>query len=222
MEIVTGFFKIIFPFWLTYIVGTRITQRYQRRNFLHQVTTSKIEKEIERVKKLAQEIERLANMRIFHGRELVSYHFDGGTDNQITTARIDYKKSVREWNENLSSFFIELHSLGLYRRLAIRLENNVHNNMKKAHYLIDRMIRKGDTSVKAEDIGFFYKEALNSIRENSILLMDFSNEKWERVISDNKKPLNKYNIKDADFYTLIIALFHKMPNTLRVKSSSDN
>jgi hypothetical protein len=221
MEIVADLIKLTLSFWLTYIIGTRITQSYQRRNFLHQVNTSKTEKEIERVKKLAQEIEKFAGMRIFHGRELVSYHLDGGTVNQIATARIDYKKSVREWNENLSSFFIELRSLGLYR-LAIRLENNVHDNMKEAHYLIDKMIRKEDTSVRAQDIGIFYKEALNSIRENSILLMDFSNEKWERVISDNKKPLNKYNIKDADFYTLIIALFHKMPNTLRVKSSSEN
>ena len=63
--------KIIIGFILTGIVGSFLAQYYQKKNFIYQTKIIKLQKEIDRLKELADNIEKLAGMRIFYGRNLI-------------------------------------------------------------------------------------------------------------------------------------------------------
>lgn len=208
--------KIIIGFILTGIIGTFLAQYYQKKNFIYQTKIIKLQKEIERLKELADNIEKLAGMRIFYGRNLID-NCSEKESKEFSEARKQYRASVEKWNENLSSFFIELRSLGL-TTLAFDLEKNVHNNLRKAHLLIDELIRKNN-KVDISKIGHHYSMAFDGLRYVSKNIMIETDRKWDTIISGNSELLNKYNLSDAGIGTLIIAIFHKNPHLLRIRRS---
>lgn len=209
--------KIILSFFLTVIVGSYMAQRYQRRNFIHQVKTAKIEKEIERIRVLANNIEKMAGMRIFYGRQLIDVFLDGNNKVQIDKSREDYRRSVRDWNENLSSFYIEIRSLGL-GDLDLKLESGVHNNLRNAHCIIDDKVRKNKEIIISE-IGYYHSRAFSEMRSVSRELISNIDLRWGSIVSNNEVNLSISNLEQANLYTLFIALFHKRPDTLRIRSS---
>lgn len=209
--------KIIIGFILTGIVGSFLAQYYQKKNFIYQTKIIKLQKEIDRLKELADNIEKLAGMRIFYGRNLID-NSNERESKEFSEARRQYRASVERWNENLSSFFIELRSLGL-TQLAFDLERNVHDNLRKAHSLIDELIRKNNI-VDISKIGHHYSMAFDGLRFVSKNLILETDRKWNRIISGNSEKLNQYNLSDASIVTLIIAIFHKNPHLLRVRRSS--
>ena len=210
-------FKIIIGFILTGIIGSILTQHYQKKNFIYQTSIIKLQKEIERLKELAGNIDKLAGMRIFYGRNLID-NSNNKESKEFTEARKQYKLSVERWNENLSSFFIELRSLGL-TQLAIDLERDVHDNLRQAHLLIDGLIRKNDR-VDISKIGHHYSMAFNGLRYISKNIIIETDKKWDRIISGNSEKLNQYNLSDASIGILLVAAFHKNPHLLRIKRSN--
>lgn len=209
--------KIIIGFILTGIVGSFLAQYYQKKNFIYQTKIIKLQKEIDRLKELADNIEKLAGMRIFYGRNLID-NSDKRESNEFTEARRQYRTSVEKWNESLSSFFIELRSLGL-TQLAFDLERNVHDNLRKAHSLIDELIRKNN-KIDISKIGKHYSMAFDGLRNVSKNIMSETEKKWDKIISGNSEKLSQYNLSDASIVTLIIAIFHKNPHLLRIRRSS--
>ena len=209
--------KIIIGFILTGIVGSFLAQYYQKKNFIYQTKIIKLQKEIDRLKELADNIEKLAGMRIFYGRNLID-NSDKRESNEFTEARRQYRTSVEKWNESLSSFFIELRSLGL-TQLAFDLERNVHDNLRKAHSLIDELIRKNN-KIDISKIVKHYSMSFDGLRNVSKNIMFETEKKWDKIISGNSEKLSQYNLSDASIVTLIIAIFHKNPHLLRIRRSS--
>ena len=212
-------FKIIITFLLTGVVGALLSQRIQRKSFLHQIKINQTQKEIERIKEIASNIEKDAGMRIFYGRNLIENFINNNTE-EIEKSRLDYRKSVIKWNENLTSYFLELRSLGL-AHLAIDLEKNVHHYLFKAHRIIDDCIRK-NKKVKLEDLRINYSLAFDGLREISKALINISDKKWSTIRNGNCEKLNQYNLNKAGFFTLIFALFHKNPHSLRIHRSDND
>ncbi len=206
--------KIIIGFILTGIIGAILTQHYQKKNFIYQTTIIKIQKEIDRLKELAGNIEKLAGMRIFYGRNLIDNN-NQRESRDFYDARLQYKESVEKWNESLSSFFIELRSLGL-TPVAYDLEKDVHENLRQAHLLIDDLIRK-NKPVNMSKIGHHYSMAFEGLRRVSKILILETDNKWDSIISGNSEKLNQYNLSNASIITLFIAVFHKNPHLLRIR-----
>lgn len=211
--------KIIITFLLTGVVGALLSQRFQRKSFLHQIKINQTQKEIERIKEIASNIEKDAGMRIFYGRNLIENFVNNNTE-EIEKSRSDYRKSVIKWNENLTSYFLELRSLGL-AHLAIDLEKNVHEYLFKAHRIIDDCIRK-NKKVKFEDLRINYSLAFEGLREISKALINISERKWSTIRNGNYEQLNQYNLNKASLFTLIFALFHKNPHSLRIHRSDND
>jgi hypothetical protein len=212
-------FKIIITFLLTGVVGALLSQRIQKKSFLHQIKINQTQKEIERIKEIASNIEKDAGMRIFYGRNLIENYINTNTE-EIEKARLDYRKSVIKWNENLSSYFLELRSLGL-THLAFDLERNVHENLFKAHRIIDDCIRK-NRKVKLGELKTHYSLAFDGLRKISKALIEISNMKWSTIRNGNSEQLTQYNLNKANLFTLIFALFHKNPHSLRIHRSDDD
>ena len=100
-------FKIIITFIFTGVIGAFLSHRIQKKSFLHQIKITQTQKEIERIKEIANDIEKDAGMRIFYGRNLIENYISNNLL-ELEKSRSDYKKSVIKWNENLSSYFLEL------------------------------------------------------------------------------------------------------------------
>lgn len=212
-------FKIIITFIFTGVIGTYLSHRIQKKSFLHQIKITQTQKEIERIREITNNIEKDTGMRIFHGRNLIENHISNNLG-EVEKSRSDYKKAVIKWNENLSSYFLELRSLG-FTALAFELERNVHENLFKAHRIIDNYIRKGQV-VDLEALQTHYSLAFDGLRKISKQLMKMSDDKWSKIKNGNTEQLNQYNLKNASFVTLIFALFHKTPHSLRIYRSDDD
>lgn len=206
-------FKIFITFILTGVIGALLSQKIQKKSFLHQIKITQIQKEIERIKEIANNIEKDAGMRIFYGRNLMENYISNNIE-EIEKSRSDYRKAVIKWNENLSSYFLELRTLGL-TPLAYEFERDVHNNLFKAHKIIDNCVRK-NKKADLDDLKICYSLAFDGLRKISRKLMDISDEKWSSIKHGNSEQLNQYNLDKASFVTLIFALFHKSPHSLRI------
>jgi hypothetical protein len=211
--------KIIITFILTGVLGALLSQRIQKKNFLYQVKITKTQKESERLKELASNIEKDAGMRIFYGRNIIE-NFISNNKDEVEKLRPDYRQSVVHWNENLSSYYIELRSLNL-THLAIDLEKNVHNNLFDVHRIIDDAIRK-DKKLNLSKLGEKHSLAFDGLRKISKELINISDEKWSSIKNGNSEHLNQNNLHKASFYTLIFALFHKNPHFLRINRSDND
>ena len=105
--------------------------------------------------------------------------------------------------------------------LAFELEKNVHENLFKAHRIIDNCIRKGQ-KVDLEGLQNNYSLAFDGLRKISKKLMDTSDNKWSKIKNGNTEQLSQYNLNKASFVTLIFALFHKTPHSLRIYRSDND
>lgn len=208
--------KIVIGFVFTGILGAAISSKIQRKNFVNQTKISKTEKEFEKIKELTKKIELLSGARNYSVRVLSSaINLRGNGDAKLEEIRSEYRDAVREWNINITTIYTELYSLNLYK-YAIDLEKNVHNTFRKIHELINDSI-KNDTPAREREINELADGIFKNTRRISSNLINEGASRWTNTINGNTEKLSFYNIEYATLCTLIIALFHRAPKSLRIK-----
>lgn len=209
--------KIIFSFLLTGVVGVYIAGKIQNRNILNQIKLAKAEKEIEKTKEIIRRIETLSSVRIYTGRILVELLAKKSSKKDLNKAREEYRRAISVWNENLNSTYMELYSLN-FSEYSLRLEKDVHDNFRKAHSLINDVLHNNKEIIFSEII-----DAFSIVYKNTRLLscdiVESANKRWDEIVNNNTVLLNETNIENASTATLIMALFHKRPYTLRIRCS---
>ncbi|MGY4109503.1 hypothetical protein [Aeromonas encheleia] len=172
----------IFSFILTGVVGLYISNRFQERNFLHQIKTSRSEREIDKLREIAKLLEKISGERIYYSRVLLdtlaiqSLRSDGDI---LKQAREEYKKAKDSWNENLNPLFIELYSIDMYS-YARDIEKNIHDNFRVSHNAIYSLI-KNDNSLETIMIGKRHLDsAFTETRRISSDIIKHSNIRWKK------------------------------------------
>lgn len=212
--------KIVLGFLLTGVVGALISAKVQRQNFANQTKISKAEKELEKTKEIIKKIESLSSIRAYTAKVVIDNLVAGSPDPDTDNAREEYRKAVSEWNINITSIFIELKSLDLYN-FALELDHEIQPIFKKSHDLIRNKITK-NSSVNSKEISSMLNTVYKLTRSISSRILEDANKKWQKTIDGNASNLNECNINKATIWTLIKALFHKNPRSLRVFSSSND
>lgn len=208
--------KIAIGFVFTGILGATISSKIQRKNFANQTKISKTEKEVEKIKELAKKIEILSGARNYSVRVLSSaINLRGKDSEKLDEIRKEYRETVKEWNVNITTIYTELYSYNLYS-YAIDLERNVHNTFRKTHKLINDSI-KNNTPARELEISELADRVFKNTRSISSNLINEGASRWTNTINGNTEKLCLYNLERANLYTLIIALFHRTPKSLRIK-----
>ncbi|HDS9455182.1 TPA: hypothetical protein QH822_005249 [Klebsiella quasipneumoniae subsp. similipneumoniae] len=208
--------KIAIGFVFTGILGSKISSKIQRKNFLNQTKISKTEKDVEKIKELTKKIELLSGARNYAVRILSSsLHLRGNDEKRLDEIRKEYRETVKEWNINITTIYTELFSLNLYSH-AIKLEEDVHNIFRESHILINDCI-KNNSLTKATEINELADKIFKNTRDISSNLINEGKSRWAKTINGNTEKLCIYNVQYATLFTLIIALFHRTPKSLRVK-----
>lgn len=208
--------KIAIGFVFTGILGATISSKIQRKNFVNQTKISKTEKEVEKIKELAKKIEILSGARNYSVRVLSSaINLRGKDSEKLDEIRKEYRETVKEWNVNITTIYTELYSYNLYS-YAIDLERNVHNTFRKTHKLINDSI-KNNTPARELEISELADRVFKNTRSISSNLINEGASRWTNIINGNTEKICLYNLERANLYTLIIALFHRTPKSLRIK-----
>ena len=209
--------KIVIGFIFTGVIGSMISAKVQRTSYKNQAKTSKIEKEVEKIKEIARKIGSLSSKRNITARIFIDCLYSKGTDDEkIKEARSDYRESVLEWNSNLQSIYIDLFSNDMYE-FALRLESSVHNHFVQSHRLINEKLN--NKPIPPEDIERQLSSAFKQTRSISLELATKANAKLELALNGDTEPLSINNINNASSITLLRALFHTKPNSIRIPRS---
>jgi len=130
--------SIVVGFVLTGVIGNRLLQTWQARNWFLQQRFLGQEKEYVALKELADEIASLLGVRIFHMQRL-NRALARGADEKINSRLQEYDEVLRRWNERLTSFYVRLPMLAHYD-FAIRLEKSIQAELVKTGATIENLI----------------------------------------------------------------------------------
>ncbi|WP_152424640.1 hypothetical protein [Aeromonas diversa] len=211
----------ILSFILTGVIGLYVSNKFQEKSFLHQIKTSRSEREIDRLVEIAKLLEKMSGERIYYSRLLLDTLASSPIKDNgelINQARDEYKKSKDAWNENLNPLFIELYSINMYD-CARDIEKNIHNNFRGAHTAIYNLVLNGHSSNLILSGKMHLDIAFTETRRISSEIIKHSNIRWDRIMDGDTEALNALNLNKASSWTLFRALFHKNPSTLRVRRS---
>lgn len=210
-------FKIFISFILTGCVGVFISYKVQQRNNQNLLRIKKAEKKASELKAVRDNFENLSSERIYRTRQIIaSIREKSVTDKE----REGYQDSVINWNKNLNAMFFDLSSHKLYE-FAIKVENEVHNELVIAHLEIKKELKLENKIIPA-DISKALSatnRAYEAARKVTQTLTNIADERWEAIKDYDSEPLSYENVHQASTLTLLIALFHKSPLRLRISRS---
>jgi hypothetical protein len=209
--------KIFITFFLTGCVGVFISYRFQKKQIQAQLFFKKAEKKAIELKETRDKFEDLSSDRIYRTKSIISSIKEGSvTDKE----RDDYQKSVINWNKNLNALFFDLSSQGLYS-LAIRIENEIHNELALAHKHIKKEFDKktlptgSDLNIASIAVKRAYKHAKNTTKE----ITSIADSRWDEIKDADSIPLSYHNLEQASTFTLLRAIFNPTPHRLRISRS---
>jgi hypothetical protein len=150
MDALLALLPIVVGFVLTGVIGNRLLQAWQARNWLMQQRFLGQEKEYLGLKELADEIVTLLGVRIFYMQRL-NRALRSGSDDKVDTCLQEYDEALRRWNERLTSFYIRLPMLA-GNGLELRLENSIQAELVKTGGTIESLVanRKAGMSIHAK------------------------------------------------------------------------
>src|SRR4051812_40431777 len=98
---------VVVSFLLSAVIGNRLVQRWQQRNWRVQHGLEATSKNLEALRAVADEITKCADSRLFRSRCVV---WNLGDARTITfdQARRDYTESIAAWNDRFTSFCVSL------------------------------------------------------------------------------------------------------------------
>lgn len=196
----TAIVTTLLGFLLTGLVGNRLLQSWQARNWLFQQRFSGREKEYVALKELADEIAGLLGVRIYYTQRLVK-SFASLSDAKLLEREAEYEQAVKRWNERLTSFYVRLPLLASYD-LAKSLESEIQALLVTISEKLDRLLaeRSKGNPVSARSLAALDHE-LTSIQGRAI---NFNKEMLRRVVSSRTEV---YDGKSLDFTRANLAHF---------------
>jgi len=97
---------VIISFVLTGLIGNYFVQRWQQRNWHEQHRVLRLEKELDELRTLINEIMELGDARNYRARRLL---LSLDNESSISTERLmDYERTVAVWNDRFNSFCVRL------------------------------------------------------------------------------------------------------------------
>lgn len=221
-----SFLSIVVGFVLTGLIGNRLVQAWQARNWLLQQRFLGQEKEYVGLKELADEIVSLLSVRIYHMRRL-NRAIATGVDEDVVSNLKEYDDILKRWNERLPSFYIRLTMLADYD-LALCLEDSIQADLVRvgadieylaAKHKISAPINKNQSSRIVSD--------LNKIQGSSISfnkhLLNVLHSRRVDVYFGKRIPFSPENLQHFSSWQLIKALFIRDVNSLSVvRAPSDS
>src|SRR6266536_2574228 len=100
-------FTVIISFVLTSLVGNRLVQGWQRRNWLAQHTLESAEKNLDELGKIINEILVLGDARYFRTLR-VTWYLNSSDTESFCRVKQEYDQAVVNWNDHLNSLKVRL------------------------------------------------------------------------------------------------------------------
>lgn len=214
--------SVVLAFLLTGVIGNKLVQRWQSRNWLLQQRFLGSEKEYVALKELADEIAVLLGARIYHMQRL-SGVLRHELDETVNTRLARYDEALVRWNERLTSFFVRLPLLA-DGGMAQELEQSIHSQLAAVGAQLERVVRDRSSRVMPSraTVGEIQRK-LNMIQGRSV---EFNKalmrvvEKRRRLLYDGSTIyLSGSTLEHFSTWQLFKALFSTRVNTLSVLRS---
>ena len=219
MNTLIALVPFVVSFLLSAVIGNRLLQAWQTRNWLMQQRFLGLEKEYLGLKELADEIVTLLGVRIFCMQRLERV-LASGTDTKIDSCLHEYNEALKRWNERLTSFYIRLPILA-GNGLAIRLENSIQTELKKTGEAIEELLAKHKASASIPRRQFTQLERdLNAIQGKAInfnkRLLEVVRSRRSDVYYGRRLVFSPQNLKHFSTWQLVEALFVRDIDSLSV------
>lgn len=210
---------IVVGFVLTGLIGNRLLQAWQARNWFLQQRFLGQEREYVALKELAEEIASLLGVRIFHMQRL-NRVLVRGPDEKINSRFQEYDEVLKRWNERLTSFYIRLPMLAHYD-LAFTLEKSIQAGLVKTGATLENLIvnHKAGASISKSQVAGVERELIaiqgKAIAFNKKLLVVVHSRRTDVYFG---KPLkfSPENLKYFSTWQLVKALFVRDINSLSI------
>jgi hypothetical protein len=216
---VTAIVATIVGFILTGLVGNRLVQAWQQRNWLAQQRFLGHEKEYIALKELVDEIASLLGARIYHTQRLL-FNLLRSSEAELLARIAEYDDVVKRWNERLTTFYVRLPLLA-GETLAPRLDSRIQARLARTGRVIDEMVyrRRRGEAVDKRAIG----EALTAVNSVQGTALKFNKELLRiverrriEVYYGTRIRFTAANLERFSTWQLIKALFMRDINSLSV------
>jgi hypothetical protein len=157
---------VILTFVLTGLIGNKLLQGWQQRNWLIQQRFLGHEKEYFALKDLADEIASLLGARVYQMQRLL-LSLQRSSDEQFLNRVADYEDIVKRWNERLTTFYVRLPLLAS-NDLVYYLESIVQKKLQFAGANIDECVYQRRIGGTSKDTAKNTLKMLHSIQANAI------------------------------------------------------
>lgn len=210
---------IIVGFLLTALIGNRLVQTWQSKNWLLQQRFLGQEKEYVGLNDLADEIVSLLSGRIYYMRRL-NGAIASGTEEDVATKLKEYNDILKRWNERLPSFYIRLPMLADYD-LALRLENSIQAKLVRVGADIESLYarRKAGTPINEHRSNQINAD-LNKVQGSSISfnkkLLEVLHSRRVDVYFGKRIEFLPENLQHFSSWQLVKALFVRDINSLSI------
>ena len=213
------FVKYIIGLVITGFIGNKIASYFQQRSFLNQAKIKNAEIEVKKITDISFRVMQFSSKRRYTLIKLIDalLSHDDINNNDITAVRKEYKDAVREWNLELSVFYMELSNVNLYS-LSLELEREIHNNFREIHKEINNSIKtssRNNLLTLDSNISYIYSYT----KELSNQLINEAHARRDKILNGDTEELSQYNLHKASMLKLIIAIFYSDPKRLRVPRS---
>lgn len=199
----------IVGFILTGVVGNRLLQNWQARNWLNQQNFLASEKEYDALKALSVEVSGAIAKRMYRTRRLLLIALSGNL-NGFESAKSEYSESVKQWNEILPVFTVKMVFYADYD-FSRRLEESIAREFSAISAGVDRSIR--NTSDITQHVNAL-RSALARLDRLNAYSFEFNRDvlgtverKRVRAYTGDKIAYSDHNIDKFSTYELIEALF---------------
>lgn len=219
----TSILSIIVGFILTGLIGNKLVQGWQARNWFLQQRFIGKEKEYLALKELADEMAVLLGARVYHMQRL-AMSLRQVSDEKLAMRIAEYDDIVKRWNERLTSFYVRLPLLASYD-LAERLESSIQMELVRIGSDIDNAVRakqagntqgKGNTQKIESALQRLQAKVINF---NKQILQSVEAKRLE-VYYGEKLDFTKQNLAQFSTWQLVKALFVRDVDALSITRSA--
>ena len=216
---------ILLTFFLSTLVGNRLLQWWQLRNWFNQQRFAGEEKEYVALKEVADDIIAMSGLRLNRMRRL-RMGLTTRDAEVIEERRSDYEATVIQWNEKLNSYVVKLTFYADYQ-MATRLYHDVHERFVSAGRGLEALVRLAKEQSDIPGSRLRYVES--TLNTTYIGLSDFNRDlvrymeiKRQEVYFGRKVSLEKDNLELFSNWELFKGLFKPREKPLTVVRPSVN